>query len=127
MAQLVAHHTGSVGVTGSNPVSSTFEPPRRFLRRGGSAFTPPVHSGGGLHWSVVNWDEGVRKNMNIGWVELLITISVILLLLAPIVVVAVLGSKLNTTLTLLNERLRHLPQARLDEGNTVDHRVDHVD
>ena len=23
MAQLVAHHTGSVGVTGSNPVSST--------------------------------------------------------------------------------------------------------
>lgn len=25
MAQLVAHHTGSVGVTGSNPVSSTFE------------------------------------------------------------------------------------------------------
>lgn len=26
MAQLVAHHTGSVGVTGSNPVSSTFNP-----------------------------------------------------------------------------------------------------
>ena len=25
MAQLVAHHTGSVGVTGSNPVSSTRE------------------------------------------------------------------------------------------------------
>ena len=26
MAQLVAHHTGSVGVTGSNPVSSTVNP-----------------------------------------------------------------------------------------------------
>ena len=26
MAQLVAHHTGSVGVTGSNPVSSTLYP-----------------------------------------------------------------------------------------------------
>ena len=27
MAQLVAHHTGSVGVTGSNPVSSTMNRP----------------------------------------------------------------------------------------------------
>lgn len=65
--------------------------------------------------------------MNIGWVELLITISVVLLLLTPIVVVAVLGLKLNTTLTLLNERLRQLPQAGLDEENTIDQRVDHVD
>ncbi|CCE54628.1 putative uncharacterized protein [Corynebacterium casei UCMA 3821] len=31
MAQLVAHHTGSVGVTGSNPVSSTNESRRRFV------------------------------------------------------------------------------------------------
>ena len=34
MAQLVAHHTGSVGVTGSNPVSSTFSPQVRRLDLG---------------------------------------------------------------------------------------------
>ena len=34
MAQLVAHHTGSVGVTGSNPVSSTTFTPRPVTGRG---------------------------------------------------------------------------------------------
>ena len=37
MAQLVAHHTGSVGVTGSNPVSSTESALHR-LRTGGELF-----------------------------------------------------------------------------------------
>ena len=37
MAQLVAHHTGSVGVTGSNPVSST-------------GFQPPVFTDRGFCW-----------------------------------------------------------------------------
>lgn|GEM_PF-1071282 len=35
MAQLVAHHTGSVGVTGSSPVSSTeWKPPVHVLNPG---------------------------------------------------------------------------------------------
>ena len=38
MAQLVAHHTGSVGVTGSNPVSSTFKPQVPRLDLGFSLF-----------------------------------------------------------------------------------------
>lgn len=38
MAQLVAHHTGSVGVTGSNPVSSTFNPQVHMLDLGVSLF-----------------------------------------------------------------------------------------
>ena len=38
MAQLVAHHTGSVGVTGSNPVSSTFNPRFTYWTWGFSLF-----------------------------------------------------------------------------------------
>ena len=42
MAQLVAHHTGSVGVTGSNPVSSTFNPQVR-VGPGGFVILPGLH------------------------------------------------------------------------------------
>ena len=38
MAQLVAHHTGSVGVTGSNPVSSTFDRTPTYTMTWGSFF-----------------------------------------------------------------------------------------
>src|SRR5699024_12082887 len=44
MAQLVAHHTGSVGVTGSNPVSSTGLIPTIEYARGISA------AGSAPHW-----------------------------------------------------------------------------
>lgn len=43
MAQLVAHHTGSVGVTGSNPVSSTFNPQVHMLDLGVFIVLPGIH------------------------------------------------------------------------------------
>ena len=43
MAQLVAHHTGSVGVTGSNPVSSTVNPQVHMLDLGVFIVLPGLH------------------------------------------------------------------------------------
>lgn len=47
MAQLVAHHTGSVGVTGSSPVSSTIYP----------LLAPPLSRGFYYFWGLT-WGYG---------------------------------------------------------------------
>lgn len=63
MAQLVAHHTGSVGVRGSSPLSSTIIPGQTtwdFLSRG-PGMAEGISIGATQKWPVVAGGVGQRR------------------------------------------------------------------